>query len=176
LVYSFTFNRQNNNIGWIDFDDDDNTIFARRNRITYINALQGKYSINNKMSFNLNLRHYWSYVTNNEILTLMNDGSYVTNTTYATNKNSNLNLWNLDLTYSWWFAPGSQVSVLYRNNAALFSREFNREFGSNINDALDSENLNHVFSISIRYFIDYNTVKNSKFYKSFTKPKERVHF
>jgi hypothetical protein len=106
----------------------------------------------------------------------MNDGSYVTNTTYATNKNSNLNLWNLDLTYSWWFAPGSQVSVLYRNNAALFSREFNREFGSNINDALDSENLNHVFSISIRYFIDYNTVKNSKFYKSFTKPKERVHF
>lgn len=176
LVYSFTFNRQNNNIGWIDFDDDDNTIFARRNRITYINALQGKYSINNKMNFNLNVRHYWSYVTNNEILTLMNDGSYVTNTDYTTNKNSNLNLWNLDLTYSWWFAPGSQVSVLYRNNAALFSREFNREFGSNINDALDSENLNHVFSISIRYFIDYNTVKNSKFYKSFTKPKERVHF
>jgi hypothetical protein len=176
LIYSFTFNRQNNNIGWIDFDTDDNTIFARRNRITYINALQGKYSINNKMNFNLNVRHYWSYVTNNEILTLMNDGSYITNTDYTTNKNSNLNLWNLDLTYSWWFAPGSQVSVLYRNNASLFSREFNRDLESNISDALDSENLNHVFSISIRYFIDYNTVKNSKFYKSFTKPKERVHF
>ncbi|MEO0046552.1 MAG: hypothetical protein RL705_1743 [Bacteroidota bacterium] len=176
LVYSFTFNRQNNNVGWIDFDADDNTIFARRNRITYINALQGKYSINNKMNFNLNVRHYWSYVTNHEILTLMENGSYVTNTTYNTNKNSNLNLWNLDLTYSWWFAPGSQVSVLYRNNASLFSREFDRDLESNINDILDSQNLNHVFSISIRYFIDYNSVKNSKFYKSFTKPKERVLF
>ncbi|MBP6556822.1 MAG: carbohydrate binding family 9 domain-containing protein [Flavobacterium sp.] len=176
LVYSFSLNRQNNNVGWIDFDDNDNTIFARRNRITYINSLQGKYSINNKMNLNLNVRHYWSYVTNNEILTLQDDGSLETNTTYLENKNSNLNLWNMDLTYSWWFAPGSQVSVLYRNNAFLFSREFSHLYDSNINDALDSRNLNHVFSISIRYFIDYNTVKNSKLYKSFTKPKERVQF
>ncbi|WP_284651533.1 DUF5916 domain-containing protein [Flavobacterium terrisoli] len=176
LIYNFNFNRQNNNVGWIDFDDFDNTIFARRNRITYINTLQGKYSINNKMNFNLNVRHYWSYVVNHEILTLQDDGSLAENTTYTENKNSNLNLWNLDLTYSWWFAPGSQVSVLYRNNAALFSREFNRQLESNLNDALDSENLSHVFSISIRYFIDYNSMKNSRFFKSFTKPKTRERF
>ncbi len=176
LIYNFTFTRQNNNVGWIDFDADDNTIFARRNRITYVNTLQGKYSINNKMNFNLNLRHYWSYVTNHEILTLLDDGSLETNTTYTDNKNSNLNLWNLDLTYSWWFAPGSQVSILYRNNAALFSREFNHQFESNLNDALDSKNLSHVFSISIRYFIDYNSMKNSRFFKSFTKPKARERF
>ena len=176
LIYSFTFSRQNNNVGWIDFDEDDNTIFARRNRITYINSLQGKYSINNKMNFNLNVRHYWSYATNHEILTLQDDGSLENNTTYTSNKNSNLNLWNLDLTYSWWFAPGSQVSVLYRNNAALFSREFQRQFESNLNDALDSDNLNHVFSISIRYFMDYNSLKKSRFFKSFTKPKTRERF
>lgn len=176
LVYNFTFNRQNNNIGWIAFDENDNTIFARRKRITYTNTIQGKYSINNKMNFNLNVRHYWSFVTNHDILTLQDDGGFTQNTTYTENRNSNLNLWNLDLTYSWWFAPGSQVSVLYRNNSALFSREFDRQFESNVRDAVNNENLNHVFSISIRYFIDYNTVKNSKFYKSFTKPKERVHF
>ena len=176
LIYSFTFNRQNNNVGWIDFDTDDNTIFARRNRITYVNSLQGKYSINNKMNFNLNVRHYWSYVTNHEILTLQDDGSLETNTTYSDNKNSNLNLWNLDLTYSWWFAPGSQISILYRNNSALFSREFDRQFDTNINDALDSRNLNHVFSISVRYFIDYNSLKNTRFFNSFTKPKTRERF
>ncbi len=176
LIYSFTASRQNNNVGWIDFDADDNTIFARRNRITYVNSLQGKYSINNKMNFNLNLRHYWSYVTNNEILTLQDDGSLETNTTYMDNQNSNLNLWNLDLTYSWWFAPGSQVSILYRNNALLFSREFSHQFESNIKDALDGQNLNHVFSISIRYFIDYNSMKNSRLINSFTKPKTRERF
>jgi hypothetical protein len=176
LIYNFTFNRQNNNIGWIAFDENDNTIFARRNRVTYTNTLQGKYSINNKMNFNLNVRHYWSFVTNHDILTLQDDGGFETNTTYTENRNSNLNLWNLDLTYSWWFAPGSQVSVLYRNNSALFSREFNRQFESNFRDALNNDNLNHVFSISVRYFIDYNSVKNSRFYNSFTKPKTRERF
>jgi hypothetical protein len=176
LIYNFTFNRQNNNIGWIAFDENDNTIFARRDRVTYTNTLQGKYSINNKMNFNLNVRHYWSFVTNHDILTLQDDGSFETNTTYIENRNSNLNLWNLDLTYSWWFAPGSQVSVLYRNNSVLFSREFNRQFESNFRDALNNDNLNHVFSISVRYFIDYNSVKNSRFYNSFTKPKTRERF
>jgi hypothetical protein len=176
LIYTFKFSRQNNNVGWVDFDEDGNTIFARRNRITYINTLQGKYSLNANMNLNLTVRHYWSYAVNHDYLTLQDDGTLTDNLIYNTNKNSNLNTWNLDLSYSWWFAPGSQVSVLYRNSSSLFSREYSREFGSNFRDAIDNQNLSHVFSISVRYFIDYNTLKNSKFSKSFTKPKERIHF
>ena len=176
LIYGFKFNRQNRNIGWVDFDANDNTIFARRDRITYTNTLQGKYSINNNMNLNLTIRHYWSYAVNHDYLTLQDDGTLLTNLDYNTNKNSNLNTWNLDLSYSWWFAPGSQVSVLYRNSSSLFSREYSRQFESNFKDAVDNENLSHIFSISVRYFIDYNSLKNSKFSKSFTKPKERIHF
>jgi hypothetical protein len=176
LNYSFLFSRQNNNIGWVDFDENDNTIFARRDRTTFINTVQGKYSINNVMNFNLAVRHYWSYALNNQYLTLQNDGSLAENLVYAVNKNSNLNTWNLDLFYSWWFVPGSQVTVLYRNSSSLFSREFSRDLQRNFTDAIDNQNLNHIFSISIRYFIDYNSVKNSKFSKGFTKPKERIHF
>lgn len=160
LNHSFSFSRQNNNIGWVDFDADDNTIFARRTRITYINTLNGKFSVNNKMNFNLALRHYWSYAINHDYLTLQDNGKLIDNLDYATNKNSNLNTWNLDLSYSWWFAPGSQISILYRNNAALFTREFSRELDTNLKNAVDAQNLSHVFSISIRYFIDYNTLKN----------------
>ncbi len=176
LIYSFKFSRQNKNIGWVDFDENGNTIFARRNRITYINTLQGKYSLNANMNLNLTVRHYWSYAVNHDYLTLQPDGTLADNLIYNTNKNSNLNTWNLDLSYSWWFAPGSQVSVLYRNSSSLFSREYSREFGSNFRDAIDNQNLSHVFSISVRYFIDYNSLKNSKLSKSFTKPKERIHF
>lgn len=176
LIYSFKLIRQNRNIGWVDFDENGNTIFARRKRITYINTLQGKYSLNPNMNLNLTVRHYWSYAVNHDYLTLQDDGTLTDNLIYNTNKNSNLNTWNLDLSYSWWFAPGSQVSVLYRNSSSLFSREYSRQFGSNFRDAIDNQNLSHVFSISIRYFIDYNSIKNSKFSKSFTKPKERIHF
>lgn len=160
LYYKFNFFRQNNNVGWVDFDADGNTIMARRNRISYTNTLQGKYSVNNKTNFNIAIRHYWSYATNHDYLTLQDNGTVVENLIYDTNKNSNLNTWNLDLSYSWWFAPGSQVSVLYRNSSSSFAREFNREFDSNLKNAVDNQNLNHIFSISVRYFIDYNSLKN----------------
>lgn len=176
LIYNLNFYRQNNNVGWVDFDENDNTIFGRRNRISYTNTLQGKYTLNNKMNLNLSVRHYWSYVTNLEFLTLQNDGSLVHNNTFDENKDYNFNTWNLDLSYSWWFAPGSQVSVLYRNSSLLSSREFSHRFDSNFSDVIDGQNLSHVFSISLRYFIDYNSIKNSDFFKSFTKPKTKERF
>lgn len=176
LTYNFNFSRLNNNTGWVAFDDTNNTIFGKRDRITYVNTLQGKYSLNNKMNLSLSVRHYWSYVNNRSFLTLQNDGSLLDNTSFSENKNFNLNLWNLDLSYSWWFAPGSQVSILYRNNSALFSQEFSRQFDRNLKDAVDNQNLSHIFSISVRYFIDYNSIKNGKLSKTFTKPKEKFRF
>ncbi len=176
LVYSLNFFRQNKNMGFVDFDAANNTIFARRDRITYTNSLEGKYSVNNKMNFNLAVRHYWSYVTNHNFFTLQEDGTLIENFTYATNKDFDFNSWNLDLSYSWWFAPGSQISILYRNNSALFTGEFSRNYDTNLKDAIDNQNLTHIFSISLRYFIDYNSLKNSRVINSFTAPKTRTRF
>ena len=167
FVYTFSYFRQNNNTGFIDnFDEDSNTstedkiIFARRNRITYTNTLQGKYAVNNKMNLNLTVRHYWSYAKNNDILELQQNGILTDNITYTDNRNSNFDTWNFDLSYTWWFAPGSQISMLYRNSASVFERDFKTEFGRNFNNLVNNEKLNHIFSISMRYFIDYNSLKH----------------
>jgi hypothetical protein len=162
LIYDFLYFRQNNDAGWVDFDIDGTTIFARRDRIDYTNTIQGKYTLTNTMNISLLVRHYWSYVNNTSYLTLLEDGTFDTNFNYIQNKEQNFNTWNLDLTYSWWFTPGSQVSVLYRNNSALFSREFSTRFENNLNEAISNENLNHIFSLSIRYFIDYNSLKKNR--------------
>jgi hypothetical protein len=159
LITNFRFVRQNKNTGWAAFDEFENTIFARRDRKSITSTLTAKYSINNKMNFNLNVRHYWSSLNIEQYLTLLEDGTFVNNNTYAEDRNQNLNTWNLDLAYSWWFAPGSQISILYRNNSFLYDRNTSKTFNDNINDAIDSKNLNHIFSISIRYFIDYNSLK-----------------
>ncbi len=166
LNFNFNFSRQNNNKGFVDsIDDDANSItpdaiiFANRNVITYSNTLSGKYAVNSTMTFNLSVRHYWSYAENKNFLSLDNQGKLNDFTNYTTNKNSNFTSWNVDLSYSWWFAPGSQISVLYRNNAANFSRTINSDFGSNVTNLLNNEALNHTFSISMRYFIDYNQAK-----------------
>lgn len=166
LNFNFNFFRQNNNKGFVDsIDNDGNSttpnaiIFANRNVITYSNTLSGKYALNSTMTFNLSVRHYWSFAENKNYLTLDNKGRLNDFTNYNINKNSNFTSWNVDLSYTWWFAPGSQISVLYRNNAANFSRTINSDFGSNVTNLLNNDTLNHTFSVSMRYFIDYNQVK-----------------
>jgi hypothetical protein len=158
LIYRTSFNQQNSDIGWVDFSDDD-VILAERNRTTVSNSISGKFAINEKMTFNLSTRHYWSFAENIKYHTLLADGTFTENEAYTTNKNANFNLWNFDLSYSWWFAPGSQLTALYRNNAQDFRREIDKNYGSNISNTFQ-DNLNHVFSVSLRYFIDYNKVKN----------------
>lgn len=160
LVYAISPYIQKKNIGWVDYlSDSDEIIMARRNRNTLNNTLTGKYSINSQMNFSLSVRHYWSFAENNAFYTLQENGRLLENLAYNANKNSNFNTWNLDLSYSWWFAPGSQATVLYRNNASDFNRVIDKGFGSNINNVF-SDNLNHTLSVSIRYFIDYNQAKS----------------
>jgi hypothetical protein len=159
----FNYIRQNNNVGYIDDTYVDETTpydiyFTKRNRSTYSITLGSKYSINKDMTINLNGRYYWSYAENMEFFTLTDDG-HLTPATYTENKNSNFNTWNLDLSYSWWFALGSQVSVLYRNSSSNFTNEIDKDFNTNFTNSFKN-NLNHVFSISIRYYIDYNRAKN----------------
>ena len=158
LVYGFNYFKQKNDIGFIDFENT-NIIFARRDRDTYTNSITSKFSISSVMNFNLSVRHYWSLAENNKINNLNEDGSLSINNTYTGNRNSNFSTWNLDLSYSWWFAPGSQMSILYRNNAGTFDRTINKDFGSNFSNLFE-DNLNHVLSVSVRYFIDYNQAKN----------------
>lgn len=158
-----TYIRQNKNTGYVDdtyvndatpFD----IYFAKRDRTTYTLSSSAKYAINKDMTINLNARYYWSYAENKEFYTLRDDG-YLAPAVYTNDIDSNFNTWNLDLSYSWWFAPGSQISVLYRNNSDAFTRDINKDFGKNFGNVFN-DNLNHVFSVSIRYFIDYNRAKN----------------
>lgn len=167
LTYTFSFLKRNNNKGYIDsYDDHDNEntpktiVFANRDVITYANTLSGKYAINSTMTLNLAVRQYWSSAENKNILKLDQDGTLDPYSQYTENKNSNFYSWNADLSYSWWFAPGSQLSVLYRNNASNFERVIYKDFKRSVTNLLNNDALKHVFSISVKYFIDYNAVKN----------------
>ena len=158
LAYAVEYTKMNSDRGWVDFDDS-GIVFAERNREILQNDLIGKYSLNNKMTINLTARYYWSYSKNHEFFTLQNSGYLTPNNTYTLNKNRNFNSWNFDLSYSWWFAPASEISILYRNYGLERTRVVEKDLSKNLKDIFNSD-LTNVLSISIRYFIDYNTVKN----------------
>jgi len=158
LSYGFNFSRDNNDKGFVDKTDTD-IIFANRNVTMIENSIGGKYAINSKMTFNMKVRYYWSYSEIKDYLTLKEDGYFSPNTTYNQNNNDNFKSWNYDLSYTWWFAPGSQVSVLYRNNAIHYEQRLNKNINDNLADTLPND-LNHTFSVSVKYLIDYNKAKN----------------
>jgi hypothetical protein len=166
LNYNFNFFEQKNNKGYVDSSSENenlppNTIiYANRNIVTYTNSLNGKYSLSSKMNFDISARYYWSYTENKNFYELNDNGRLSNYDGYTEDKNQNLITWNLDVSYNWWFAPGSQLTILYRSNAAKYDNLIKKDFGNNYTGLLNNEDLSHVLSVSVKYFIDYNQVKN----------------
>ena len=158
IAYALDYINRKNERGWVD-SNASGIIFTERNREILQNDLTGKYSLNNKMTLNLTARYYWSYSKNHEFFTLQNNGYLTPNSTYTLNKDRNFNSFNLDFSYSWWFAPGSELSVLYRNYGLERASVVEKDLSKNLKSIYNS-NLTNVLSVSIRYFIDYNMVKN----------------
>lgn len=101
--------------GFVDFENDDDPIIANRDRTNYINVLGINYTINEKMSFNLRARHYWSKVVNQDFFGLDNEG-YLTTSDYDQFNDFSFNSFNVDLNYTWRFAPGSDIIIVWKNN------------------------------------------------------------
>jgi len=158
LIYRNSINNEYQDLGRVDQVGKD-IVFAKRDNQTLETSLEGKYSITANMNFGIKLRHYWSFSENNSYYKLLENG-YTEAYSYTDNANQNLNLWNFDLSYSWWFSPGRQMSFLYRNTSGIFQNTIDKNFVYNTKKVFNHEDLNHTFSISIRYFIDYNQAKN----------------
>lgn len=158
LAYFLQYTNMKNDRGWVD-SNEIGIVFAERNREIAQNDFTGKYALNNRMTINLTARYYWSYSKNHQFFTLQNNGYLTPNSTYAQNKDRNFNSWNFDLSYSWWFAPGSEISILYRNYGLERASIVEKDLSKNLKSIFNSD-LTNVLSISIRYFIDYNAVKN----------------
>lgn len=157
LSYEFDYDIYRNDVGYAAKLDSD-IIMGRRNRNTFVNGLSGSYIFNDKMSLNLAFRHYYSSVMYNRFSLLNNDGG-LEETQYSNNHNGTYNFWNIDLRYSWWFAPGSNLTLMYRNSADSFMESSNPKFKNNFDYLFSKPQLN-TLSLKVTYFLDYNRMKS----------------
>lgn len=156
--YGLGFNKNNSDEGYVDQVGND-IIFGRRDRKTFNNTVSAKYNFSIKSSLSLTFRHNWSDVSyGNRYFNLRSDGYLDPNTTYTENRDINFNSWNLDLNYFWQFAPGSQLIAFYRNSIFSMNNNTGQDFFTNI-DNLFNEPKQHIFSLRLVYFIDYNNLK-----------------
>lgn len=163
MSYDITYRNTKGSRGFVGNIDDD-IIFGERDVISIENRLSGVYNFNPFHSLSLTFRNYWSIVNyDNDLFTLEDDGSLSSTDGYTVNSlddpNINFNTWNLDFRYSWEFAPGSRLTALYRNSL------FNQDTASKDSyfDSLGNlfeQPIQHIFSLRLQYFIDYNNVKH----------------
>ncbi len=164
--HDINLNPRWNNIGYTDIiaaavPQNDTVVFARRNRNTIENILHAKYSFNTSMYITLRVRHYWSKVSNLAFFTLEKDGGLSSNTSFSNNLNQNYNAFNVDMVYSWRFAPGSEINIVWKNAIGTFNNTVEANYFKNIDNTLASPQ-NNSLSFKILYFLDYLQLKKKK--------------
>ncbi len=150
-----------NNYGWVEtaVDSMNNTTiyFGRRDIITWNNIVQATYIFNTKMSLSLRLRHYWSEAKYLEYYTLNHDGS-LDKSNYSKDNNIDFNAFSVDLQYIWYFAPGSEISLVWKNQILSQGTEIRGGYFNNLGNTLGSPQTNS-FSIRVLYYLDYVYLK-----------------
>ena len=136
-------------------------IFAKRDVKTIDNTVSSKYSFSNMMGITLRVRHYYSSVDNKEFFTLQRDGSLGPNTTFNENKNQNLNIFNVDMVYTWQFAPGSFLNVVWKNAVYDFKNIVEQNYFKNFGNTVEADQNNNI-SLKVIYFLDYLQLKKKK--------------
>lgn len=161
-LFSHYYNEKND-LGYANARNaDGDIVFGKRDRTTLENTFSSKYTFSPKSNLTFRARHYWSKVVYNDFYKLKEDGD-LSPKTWGTNQDRNFNIFNIDMIYTWQFAPGSFVNIIWKNN--IFSGEQGLE---SIRDASYLPNLDKTFStpsgndltIKVIYFLDYQDIEH----------------
>ena len=140
--------------------------FSKRDVISVENVLTAKYNFTNRMGLSLRTRHYWSKVNPKAFFELDQDG-YLKEPVnpFTGNVNQNYNFVSFDMVYTWQFAQGSFINVVWKNIDENFYRNFEKNYFDNFGKTVSGNGYNNLtqfssFSVKVIYFLDYLTERN----------------
>ncbi len=156
FYYSIDFAKIFNDVGFVmdsvSSSGEQVILFGRRDRQIVTNTLQGNFMFNSAMSLDIKVRHYWVLAPYYSIYRLQPDGSLQPNN-YKGDVDLNYNLFNIDFTYTWNFAPGSQLSFMWKNAITNSNNTIVRNFFDNFHNTIISPASNSL-SIRLLYYLD----------------------
>lgn len=143
-----------------------NVIIGERYVNTMTNTLSGQWTFNPYMGLNLRVRHYWSHVdvintfdldTTGQIHAIDLTGKLPDDGVPTTYYDRNYNVFNVDLQYSWQFAPGSFMNVVWKNVIETRSLDAGETYSENLHYLLQQGGTNSL-SVRMIFFLDYQAV------------------
>jgi hypothetical protein len=72
--------------------------------------------------------------------------------------NYNVNFFNVDMVYTWQFAPGSFVNVVWKNSIDEYNQTVTDSYFKNLGATVNAPQLNSL-SLRVIYFLDYLAFK-----------------
>jgi hypothetical protein len=169
ISHGMTLEPQKRNVGFADHQYYDANLdefvptysFGRRDIATVENTLNFKYSFNSKMNLNTRVRHYWRKVKYDQLFDLLPDGSLTENNYNPSEANQNYNAFTVDAVFTWEYAPGSFINLVWKNNTEDFNRFVTKNYFKNFSSTMDADQNNNI-SFKIIYFLDYLQLKKKK--------------
>lgn len=159
LSHRISLSPRYNNIGYVP--NDSLVLFSKRDVRTVENIVSAKYSFSNRMGITFRLRHYVSTVENKNFFDLLPDGKLTANNAFNDTLHRNVNFFNIDMVYTWQFAPGSFLNIVWKNAGVVSHAIVERKYFKNLGNTIDSDQNNNI-SLKVIYFLDYLDVKKWK--------------
>ena len=163
LVYEFNYDKENARRSFVELLPE-NVIFGTRSMKSLENSLRGSYNFSTRDAVSLSFRNFWSVANfdDNQFYFLQENGTLAASDYRENSENdpdANFNIWNLDLSYQWRFAPGSEIILLYRNSVFNLDDQSKLIFTESLENLFEQP-ARHNLSLKIVYYLDYSTIKN----------------
>lgn len=120
---------------------------------TLTNILQGKFLFKNNLALTLRVRHYWSYGLYDYYGDLDEEGYIVVDDDFENSGDFNFNAFNTDLIFTWQFAPGSFLNIVYKNALQRDEQLIQTSYFNNLGSVFDEDQRNTI-TMKIVYFFD----------------------
>jgi hypothetical protein len=160
--YNFSLESDLGEPGFVDKTENEDTIyFTKRDVKTIENILSFNYAVTNKAGISFRLRHYWSGADCRTFFRLQEDGSLLPDNNYQQNHNVNYNVFNIDMAFRWVFAPGSELSLAWKNAIYDENDVITPNYFENIDNTFHADKTNSI-SLKILYYLDYNRLRREK--------------
>jgi len=163
LALASNYDIREKDFGWVDtqYDSEQNpTIyFGQRDVLSINNVMEMRYIFTTDLSVNLRARHYWSRVDYLDFYTLQENGNLEASA-YNENHDIDFNALNIDLQFLWFFAPGSQMSLVWKNNILTTGDSPSDNYFQALDKTLNAPQTNSL-SLRILYYLDYVYIKKA---------------
>jgi hypothetical protein len=161
MNYGLNFAQLKNDIGYVAQLNPDTVYFGLRQSPTIINTFRTTYIFSPTIALNFDLRHYWSRVFyDGEYFFLNNKGRLDAIDKNLPIPDINYNAFTIDLKFTWNFAPGSQLSLVWKNIIDSRTSNASQSFIENLERTLNEPQVNS-FSLKLLYYIDYQMIRRT---------------